>query len=78
MARIRQLLIASSVLLLCLPVAVLLTLLLSPLWSWLEATSAIPAAGPSGPAPWCFVVVYVLVAGPCCAVMLLRRRRGRR
>jgi hypothetical protein len=78
MARIRQLLIASSVLLLCLPAAVLVTLLLSPLWSWIEATSAIPALGPSGPAPWCFVLVYVLVAGLCCGVMLLRWRGGRR
>ena len=78
MARIREVLISSSLLVLCLPVAILLTLLLLPLWSWLQLKTAIPAVGPSGPAPWCFILVYALTAGACFAVMLLRWRSGRR
>jgi hypothetical protein len=78
MAHIREVLIASSLLVLCLPVAVLLTLLLLPLWSWIQLKTAITAVGPSGPAPWCFVLVYALTAGACFGVMLLRWRGGRR
>ena len=78
MGRIRELLITSSVLLLCLPVAVLLTLMLLPVWSWIGANWAIPAVGPSGPAPWCFILVYGLMAAICLGVTLLRWRGSRR
>lgn len=78
MARIREVLIASSLLVLCLPVAILVTLLLLPLWSWVGAKTAIAVVGPSGPAPWCFVLVYVLAAGLCFGVMALRWRGNRR
>jgi hypothetical protein len=77
MAPVRELLVASSLLLLCLPVSVLLTLFLLPLWSWLGARFAVPAVGPSGPAAWCFAVVYGLLAGPCLVLLLLRWRRAR-
>ena len=37
-----------------LPLGVLLTLLLLPLWRWLEDTVGIEAIGHSGPAAWCY------------------------
>jgi len=77
MGRIQELLIASSVLLLCLPLAVLLTLMLLPVWSWIGVNFAIPAVGPSGPAPWCFILVYALMAAVCLGVIVLRWRGGR-
>ncbi|QKE62625.1 hypothetical protein HNE05_04370 [Aquipseudomonas campi] len=33
---------------------VLLTLLLLPLWGWLDTRIGIEALGHSGPAPWCY------------------------
>jgi hypothetical protein len=77
MGRIRELLIASSVLLLCLPLAVLLTLMLLPVWSWMGTNWAIAAVGPSGPAPWCFILVYGLMAAVCLGVVVLRWRGSR-
>ena len=75
MARVRELLIASSILLLSLPVAVLLTLMLLPLWPRIGAALGIAAVGPSGPAAWCFVVVYAVLAAIGTVIMLLRWRR---
>ena len=71
MARVRELLIASSILLLCLPVAVLLTLMLLPLWPRIGAALGVTAVGPSGPAAWCFVLVYAVLAAIGSVVMLL-------
>ena len=74
MARVRQLLIASSVLLVSLPAAVLLTFLTMPLWSWLGARWDLAAVGPSGPALWCYAVVYGLLAVLAALVMVIRWR----
>ncbi len=68
----RAFLIASSILLLCLPGATLATFLLLPLWSWVKATVGVEAVGPSGPADWCFLVVYCVLA--IAALTILRRR----
>lgn len=50
-----------GVALICIPVALLLTLLLVPFWSWLEATTGYESIGHSGPAGWCVLVVYIVV-----------------
>jgi hypothetical protein len=47
-------LLSLGVLLLSLPLGVLLTLLLLPLWRWLEDAAGIEAIGHSGPAAWCY------------------------
>jgi hypothetical protein len=78
MNQVRTLLIASSILLLWLPIAFLLTLMLLPLWSWVEATTGIESLGHSGPAVWCFLAVYGLsVAGSLAALLLVQRSRRR-
>ncbi len=50
------------------PVAVVITIALLPLWSWLEATLKIESLGHSGPAEWCYLVSYLAVLG--CATWL--------
>ncbi|HEY5717055.1 MAG TPA: hypothetical protein VIS52_01090 [Motiliproteus sp.] len=52
------------------PLAFALVLLLLPLWRWIEATFAVESIGHSGPAAWCFWLIYVLLAG---AIVLMRR-----
>ena len=38
--------------------ALVLTFLLLPLWSWIESTYSIESVGHSGPAGWCFGAVW--------------------
>jgi hypothetical protein len=48
------------VLLLAVPVTLVVTIMLSPFWNWFEARSGIESIGHSGPANWCFAVVFVI------------------
>ncbi len=60
-----------------LPGTALLTLLLTPLWAWVESRTGIESLGHLGPADWCFVATGAALAGAA----LLRggwRRRTRR
>lgn len=43
------------------PVALVVTILLMPLWSSLESSMSVEAVGHSGPAEWCYLFVYVVV-----------------
>ncbi|HLA77256.1 MAG TPA: hypothetical protein VJU18_06735 [Vicinamibacteria bacterium] len=47
-----------GVLVLCVPLSILFTLVLLPLWRWLERTYHIESVGHSGPAEWCFLTIY--------------------
>src|SRR5215831_11863955 len=48
-------------LVLLIPAGVVLTLLLFPLWSWIENTWNIESVGHSGPADWCYIATYLLL-----------------
>ncbi len=64
--------IAASVL----PVSFIATILLVPFWRWLEADRGIEAIGLSGPAEWCYWLIWAL----CVALVFWRvmaARRGR-
>lgn len=64
-----------GLLIVSLPAAVIITFVLSPLWSWIEATYGIESIGHSGPSDWCFVLVYsLLCAVVLCGFVALRRR----
>ena len=43
----------------CIPLAAVVTIFLLPFWSWVESRFAVEAVGRSGPADWCYLVVYV-------------------
>jgi uncharacterized protein YceK len=49
---VRHSLAVVAILILSLPLSVILTLLLLPLWRWLAATHGIESVGHSGPAEW--------------------------
>jgi hypothetical protein len=59
---LRLALITLAVLIVCLPIAFIVTFLLSPLWSWIEAAYGIESIGHSGPSDWCFYLVYGVVS----------------
>ena len=45
--------------LVAIPLSAVTVVALFPFWSWFEARTGIESLGHSGPATWCFVVVYV-------------------
>jgi len=55
---LRLLLHVVAVLLVCVPLSLVVTFVLLPLWSWLEASYKIESVGHSGPVEWCYVLVY--------------------
>ena len=67
---LRLALITLAVLVACLPLAFIVTILLSPLWSWIEATYGIESIGHSGPSDWCFYVVYGVMSAAVLSVPL--------
>ena len=63
--RLKGVAIALVILVICFPLAGVLTFVASPLFSWFEAWSGIEAYSHSGPAEWCFLVTYGLLVGIC-------------
>ena len=60
---------------LALPLALILTFILSPFWNWFEAASGIESMGHSGPANWCFVAMFLFVLSLGCGTWLIVGRR---
>jgi hypothetical protein len=59
------------------PVTLVITIVLDPLWRWIEATTGVESIGHSGPAGWCFWLVYALLLADAALVALGLRRSGR-
>ena len=68
-------LVAVGLLVASVPVVFGVTLVLLPLWSWIEATYAIESIGHSGPASWCFAAVYGVLVALMLVVVLRWRHR---
>ena len=62
------------IILLSLPVSFMVTILLFPFWSWLEASSGIESVGHSGPAEWCYWGVYFLMVSGMVIVFFRYRK----
>jgi hypothetical protein len=50
----------------CVPVSVVLTIVLLPLWRWIEKVFGLESIGHSGPAEWCYVATFL-----ACVLLLL-------
>lgn len=59
---------------LSLPVTFFLTMVLMPVWSEIERRWGIESVGHSGPAGWCFLVVFACVVTISLSVYLVRAR----
>lgn len=57
------------------PVTFILTIVLSPFWSWIESSFGIESTGHSGPSDWCFELVYALYALAAVAVAWVEYRK---
>jgi hypothetical protein len=72
---LRVVLTLLAVILIAAPLSVVITILMFPFWSWFEASVGIESVGHSGPAEWCYAIVFFLfVAGA--ALTLLVHQRG--
>lgn len=56
------------------PVAFMTTVLLHPLWRWIEKRFGVEAIGHSGPAEWCFYLIFVLLLVPSLLILWRTRR----
>ena len=74
--RVRGAFIAVGLLLLCFPLAVVLTFVTAPIWLRIEMRFGVESYGHSGPAEWCYLVVYVLLVIACTFVWSRRTRMG--
>jgi len=45
-------------------VAFWVTIFLAPVWRWIERDFGVEAIGHSGPAEWCFLLVFAVLAVP--------------
>ena len=60
-----------------LPLSAVTTLALLPLWRVVEERYGIESVGHSGPADWCFILIYALWLTAGAGVLALRLRRKR-
>jgi len=42
------------------PISIGLTIFILPFWRWFEVTTNIESVGHSGPAMWCYIIIYIL------------------
>jgi hypothetical protein len=57
----------------CLPVSFVATIVLFPLWGWVERHLAVVSVGHSGPAEWCYLATYLACIAACGAAAILWR-----
>lgn len=60
------------------PAGPVLTLVLSPFWSWLEAATGLESIGHSGPAGWCFLATWAGLLALAWLLPWAARRTGHR
>ena len=74
---LRRLVLALLTVAVCLPLAIIFTIVLLPVWSWIEATYGIEAVGHSGPSDWCFWLVFGTMSSIAVAMLFKPRKPPR-
>ena len=72
-------LLAVGLVVLALPFTFVVTFLLYPFWSWIEARFGIESIGHSGPADWCFLAIFALslAIAAICLILFVRKTDSR-
>ena len=66
------------IIIIAVPLSIVVTIVLSPFWSWLEASTGIESLGHSGPAEWCYLVIFLLLVSIISITYLIYRRSKER
>ena len=74
--QIKLVLIALTLIIICLPFAFIITVFTNPFWLWIENTFSIESVGHSGPAEWCYITVYLLLI--CAGGLIMLKFRNRK
>jgi hypothetical protein len=74
---IRTILLAVLALVVATPLSIIITVLLFPLWSWLESSSGIESVGHSGPAGWCYLFIFMALLAALASTLVPRFRSSR-
>jgi len=72
---IKLLLIVLALGIICIPTALIITVLSNPLVLWIEKTFSIESVGHSGPAEWCYIAVYLLLISVSGLILLKIRNQ---
>jgi uncharacterized BrkB/YihY/UPF0761 family membrane protein len=67
-----------GILLFCAPIGLVATILLCPLWRWIETTYLIESIGHSGPAIWTYLLVYSVLTSIVILMYFLLSAKWRR
>jgi len=59
----------------CIPLAFIITVFSNPLFLWFEKTFSIESVGHSGPAEWCYIAVYLLLVTASVLILLKIRNQ---
>ena len=65
-----------AVLVIAVPLTLVITFLLYPFWSWLDVIGGIESLGHSGPAAWCYEVVYLVLVSAGVRYVLRKKLAG--
>lgn len=66
-----------GILMIAVPASIVTTIVLLPLWSWVEASTGIESIGHSGPAGWCYAAVFLILAGAVATAFIRHVSRSR-
>jgi hypothetical protein len=66
------------IIIIAVPLSIVVTIVLSPFWSWLETSTGIESLGHSGPAEWCYLATFLLLSTAITSVFLIYQRSKKR
>jgi len=75
---VRHLVAGIGILLISIPLSVAVTLAMLPVWQWFEDRFEIESVGHSGPAEWCFLLMFLGCVSVSTALYLFIIGRTRR
>lgn len=62
------------IIIIAVPLSIVVTIVLSPFWSWFEASTGIESLGHSGPAEWCYLVILLILVAAITGTYLIYQR----
>lgn len=75
--RLRAVGLVFAICVIAIPVAMLVTIIMFPFWSWVESGFGIESIGHSGPAEWCYWASYIIILLGAFLIWRVIRRKTR-
>lgn len=62
------------IIIIAVPLSIVVTIVLSPFWSWFETSTGIESLGHSGPAEWCYLFIFLILIAAITGTYLIYQR----